>query len=124
LEKCFRVYASRGDLEETIAFYEELQGVSCARRVIIAETNVVAARIGDFRLLAGEGEVMAAARQVNGIFYVDDLDAFAAWVRDHGGELLHEPRDVTSGRNFTARHPDGLVMEYFQRSTAPFGQNG
>jgi len=114
LEQCFRLYATADALEPTIAFYEGLQGVSCARRVTISETNVTAARVGSFLILAGDGEAMTAARQVDGIFYVDDLDAYADWVRAQGGELLHEPRTVTSGRNFTARHADGLIMEYFE----------
>lgn len=114
LEQCFRVYATADALEPTIAFYETLQGVTCARRVTITETSVVAARVGGFLILAGDGEAMIAARQVHGIFYVDDLDACAEWVGAQGGVLLHAPRTVTSGRNFTARHPDGLVMEYFE----------
>jgi predicted enzyme related to lactoylglutathione lyase len=118
LELCFRVYATADALDTTIAFYEQLQGTTCARRVTIAETGVVAARVGQFLILAGDGEVMTAARRVDGIFYVDDLDAYAGWVRDQGGELLHEPRIVTSGRNFTARHPDGLVMEYFEAASS------
>lgn len=114
LEQCFRVYAGAAELDATIAFYEGLQDVACARRVHITETDVTAARVGQFLILAGDGEAMVAARQVHGIFYVDDLDAFADQVRGAGGEILHGPRTVTSGRNFTARHPDGLVMEYFQ----------
>ena len=114
LEQCFRVYATADALEPTIAFYEGLQGVTCARRVTITETNVVAARVGSFLILAGDGEAMKAARTMHGIFYVDDLDAYAEWVREQGGELIHEPRTVTSGRNFTARHPHGLIIEYFQ----------
>jgi len=114
LEQCFRVHVEGAALEPTIAFYERLQGTACARRVAIAETGVSAARVGQFLILAGDGEAMAEARKVHGIFYVDDLDAYAEWVRDSGGDLLHGPRTVTSGRNFTARHPDGLVIEYFQ----------
>jgi len=114
LEQCFRVYATSDRLEPTIAFYEQLQGTTCARRVRIAESGVVAARVGKFLILAGQGEVMANARQVDGILYVDDLDVYAGWLRDQGGELLHESRTVTGGRNFTARHPDGLVIEYFE----------
>lgn len=114
LEQCFRVYATADAIDATIAFYEQLQGVTCMRRVKIKETNVVAARVGGFLILAGDGEAMTAARKVHGIFYVDDLDAYADWVREQGGELLHEPRTVTSGRNCTARHPDGLVIEYFE----------
>lgn len=114
LEQCFRVYTPADTLEPTIAFYEKLQGVTCARRVTITETNVTAARVGNFLILAGDGEAMTTARQVHGIFYVDDLGAYADWVQAQGGELLHQPRTVTSGRNFTARHPDGLAVEYFQ----------
>jgi predicted enzyme related to lactoylglutathione lyase len=114
LEQCFRVYATAEALEPTIAFYEGLQRVRCARRVTITETNVTAARVGNFLILAGDSEAMSVARQVHGIFYVDDLDAYADWIRAQGGELLHEPRSVTSGRNFTAKHADGLIMEYFE----------
>jgi predicted enzyme related to lactoylglutathione lyase len=116
LNQCFRVYATAEAIDATIAFYERLQAVTCARRVTITETNVVAARVGSFLILAGDGEAMKVARQVHGIFYVDDLDAYAGWIHEQGGELLHAPRTVTSGRNFTARHPDGLVIEYFEAS--------
>ena len=116
LGKCFRVYAARDALEQTVAFYEHLQGIACERRVLITETGVVAAKIGEFLLLAGDGDAMAAARQVHGILYVENLDAFALWVREQGGEIIHGVRAVTGGRNFTARHPDGLVMEYFERA--------
>jgi predicted enzyme related to lactoylglutathione lyase len=114
LETCFRVYCGRAQIDASVAFYERLQGVKCARRVVIEETGVVAAKVGAFLILAGDGEAMETARTVDGIFYVDDLDAFAQWVQASGGELLHAPRTVTSGRNFTARHADGLTMEYFQ----------
>ncbi len=118
LEQCFRVYASSAAIDATIAFYEKLQRVTCARRVLIHETGVVAARVGQFLILGGDGEAMTVARKVHGIFYVDDLDGFEKLVRAQGGEILHGPQTVTSGRNLTARHPDGTVMEYFQAVTS------
>ena len=114
LGQCFRVYAEPAAFDATIAFYEQLQATTCARRILIAETGVTAARFGAFLILAGCGEAMTAARHVAGIFYVDDLDAYEDLVRDRGGEVVHELRTVKSGRNFTARHPDGLVIEYFE----------
>jgi len=114
IEQCFRVYADAPDADATIAFYEALQGVTCARRVTIAESGIVAAKVGGVLILASDGEAIVEARQVDGIFYVDDLDGFANLVRGQGGEILHEARAVTRGRNFTARHPDGLVIEYFE----------
>jgi hypothetical protein len=51
LDQCFRVYATADAIDATIAFYEQLQGVTCARRVTIPETNVVAARVGNFLIV-------------------------------------------------------------------------
>ena len=118
LEQCFRVYSSAEAFERTIAFYEKLQSATCARRVLIQETGVVAARVGAFLILGGDGEAMIAARDVHGISYVENLDAFARLLREQGGEILQGPRTVTSGRNFTARHPDGTIMEYFEAAGA------
>jgi hypothetical protein len=55
-----------------------------------------------------------AVRYVNAIFYVDSLEEFSNWLNSKGVETIHKPRVVTSGRNLTARHADGLVVEYFE----------
>ncbi len=41
-----------------------------------------------------------------------DLVASAAAFRDGAGEIVHGPREATGSRNFTARHPDGLALDY------------
>ena len=115
-ERAFRVYCEKHRFEEAIRFYEGLQGIACERRVKIAETGIEAAKVGGFLLLGGNGEQLDAVRQVGGIFYLDSLDEFAAWLQQRGAEIIHAPRVVTGGRNLTARHPDGLVVEYFEAS--------
>ncbi len=121
-EQAFRVCTDKEHFEEVIRFYEGLQDVACERRVSIPETGVEAAKVGGFLLLAGDREQLDAVRQVGAIFYLDSLDVFSSWLEQHGGEIIHKPRTVTGGRNLTARHPDGLVAEYFEaghaRSTA------
>ena len=84
LEPAFRVYCSPADLERTVAFYEKAQGITCERRVEIRETGVLAAKVGGFLILSATEE------------------------------RLHGPRIVAGGRNATVRHPDGLVVEYFE----------
>ena len=118
LEQCFRVYAESERFEETIAFYEGLQGAACARRLSIPEAGVEVAKIGGFLLLAGDKARLDAVRRVAAIFYLDALDEFASWLEANGAEIIHGPRAVTGGRNLTARHPDGLVAEYFQAGPA------
>jgi predicted enzyme related to lactoylglutathione lyase len=119
-EQAFRVYADKDHFDELITFYEGLQGIACERRVRIAETGVEAAKVGGFLLLAGDSEQLDAVRHVDAIFYLDSLDTFSSWLERHGAEIIHAPRAVTGARNLTARHPDGLVVEYFEaaRSSA------
>lgn len=114
LQQCFRVYAETDQTDAVIAFYEDLQQVRCERRVKIRETGVEAAKVGAFLILAGDAERLDPVRHVDAIFYLDRLDDFRVWLESHGAETLHEPREVTAGRNLTARHPDGLVVEYFE----------
>ena len=117
-ERAFRVYTDKEHFEEVIRFYEGLQGIGCERRVRIPETGVEAAKVGGFLLLAGDRERVDAVRQVGAIFYLDSLDEFSSWLEQVGAEIIHRPRTVTGGRNLTARHPDGLVVEYFEAGRA------
>jgi predicted enzyme related to lactoylglutathione lyase len=114
VQHCFRVYADTSELEFAVHFYERLQGVTCERRVTISETSIEAAKVGSFLILAGDAVRLAHVRFVQAIFYVDVLDEFAKWLPLNGAAIIHPPRDVTGGRNLTARHPDGLTVEYFQ----------
>jgi predicted enzyme related to lactoylglutathione lyase len=112
IEKCFRVYTQ--DIAAAIGFYEALQGITCERRVKIPETGVEAAKVGGFLILAGDEARLDPVRHVDAIFYVDALHDFADWLPAHGAEIIDGPRSVTAGKNLTARHPDGLVVEYFE----------
>lgn len=114
LQQVSRVYTEEEHFERQIRFYEELQGVKCERRVKIRETGVEAAKIAGFLLFAGDKQHIDAIRHVNAIFYVDSLDDFFSWLDGQGVEILHSPETVTGGRNLTARHADGLVVEYFE----------
>ena len=111
------VYAE--EIEAAVAFYEGLQGVACERRVKIPETSVEAAKVGGFLILAGDKAHLDPIRHVDAIFYVDSLDEFADWLSSHGASIVDGPRSVTAGTNLTARHADGLVVEYFEAGARP-----
>jgi hypothetical protein len=114
LQQVFRVHTQEEHFERQIRFYESLQGVTCERRLKIRETGVEAAKIGGFLLFGGDKQHIDAIRHVNAIFYVDSLDDSFSWLNVQNVEILYSPRSVTGGRNLTARHADGLVVEYFE----------
>jgi hypothetical protein len=62
----------------------------------------------------GEKGSIDVVKYVDAIFYVDSLYGFEIWLKMHGAEIIHRPRTVSSGCNPTARHPDGLAVEYFE----------
>jgi predicted enzyme related to lactoylglutathione lyase len=117
-QQAFRVYADLDRFEETIRFYEGLQGIACERRVRIEENGVEVAKIGGFLLLSGTKAQLDPVRQVGAVFYLNSLDDFSAWLEQVGAEIIYKPRTVTGGRNLTARHPDGLVAEYFEAASS------
>jgi predicted enzyme related to lactoylglutathione lyase len=118
LQHCFRVYADADEFEALIRFYEDLQQTKCERRVKISETRTEAAKVGRFLILGGDQESLSSVKDVDAIFYVDSLDEFHAWLKGNGAEIVHGLRQVTAGRNVTARHPDGLVVEYFEAAAS------
>ena len=78
------------------------------------ETGVDGAKVGGFLIVAGDEARLEPVRHVDAIFYLDSLADAEAWLVANGAAILHGPRDIAAGRNLTARHPDGLVVEYFQ----------
>jgi hypothetical protein len=68
---------------------------------------------------AEDARALAIPRQVNGIFVVDDLEAF--WSKlEPTTEVLVTPDVVPTGRRFVVRHKsaDRRVIEYLELATS------
>ncbi|PYE18408.1 hypothetical protein C7410_122110 [Paraburkholderia silvatlantica] len=114
----FRRCVARDSFDATIAFYEELQTTACLRRFIAVEAGVEVAVVGRFVLLTGDDGALDSLREVESILTVDSLDGAGAWLEELGAQVvkpLH--RSAGGGRNLVARHPDGLVVEYYESSS-------
>lgn len=118
LHHAFRLYVEPDSLEASVAFYEQLQGLPCERRIPFPALGIDVAVCGAFIVLAGTCEALQPFRSAGALLVVDDLDATIAWARDRGAEVLHGPQDASGGRNATVRNPDGLVAEYYQPAAA------
>ncbi|PCE24006.1 glyoxalase [Paraburkholderia acidicola] len=114
LHQALRLYVKPEELERTVAFYEAIQAQPCERRIRLDSIGIEVAVVGGVIVLAGSAEALAAVREPQAAFIVDSLDEFVSQLRALGAAILHEPRAAPGGRNVTARHPDGLVVEYYQ----------
>lgn len=114
----FRLYVDRARLDATVDFYEQLQGITCERRIPFADLGIEVAVVGAFVVLGGSDEALEPFRSATALLVVDDLDETLGWALARGAELLHGPQDAPGGRNATVRNPDGLVAEYYQPTAA------
>lgn len=98
------------DLDKSLSVFEALTG-SSALRLDYGDwrTGVV----GGF-LLVWIPQGQAPDYTVHALCAVDDLEEALRLVTSHGATCIAEPKDVSTGRNFIARHADGLVIEYLQ----------
>jgi predicted enzyme related to lactoylglutathione lyase len=115
LNHAFRRYVAPDQLDATVAFYEAIQSTTCRRRMVMSQSGVEVAVVGSFVLLAGSETVIEPLRLVQAVLTVDSLDEAKAALEAQGAQVLKDIHaSVAGGRNLLARHPDGLVTEYYE----------
>ncbi|WP_405864159.1 VOC family protein [Streptomyces sp. NBC_00005] len=110
LKTSARLYVD--DLDRALPLLTELTGCDPRQRFSYGELELAA--IGDFLVVAGSPEALAPFRSVQATVVVDDLVEAERVLSTHGAEILSGPKDVPTGRNLTARHADGAVIEYVE----------
>jgi predicted enzyme related to lactoylglutathione lyase len=107
-----RVYAE--NIDAALPFYETLLGVKCSGRFSYRAAGLELATVGQVLLLAGTAEALEPFRATKATLLVDDLDEFQRFLASNGATIIRGPQEVPTGRNMTARHADGTVVEYVQ----------
>ncbi|MEV6975193.1 hypothetical protein [Kitasatospora sp. NPDC093806] len=105
-----RVYVD--DLDTALPTFVALTGEQPALRFPYRGLELAA--VGDHLLVAGTDEALAPYRATHTTLVVTSLDEVLALLATHGGEVLDGPNAVPTGRNLTARHPGGAVVEYVE----------
>jgi len=107
-----RVYTT--DLDATLKFYEDLTGTTVLRRFSYSAVGLELAQVRDILILAGTEEALRPFRHTLATFLVDSLDEYHRFLAAHDATIISPPKAVPTGRNMTARHPDGAVVEYVE----------
>lgn len=112
-----------GDLDRSIAFYQEVLGLELVERRKNNAAEIAFFKAGDaeIELIAGS---TAPYEKTDGVvnhltFTVTDLDAAYQVLKDKGVELINpEPIPIWDGmRVLFFRGPDGEKLELFERKT-------
>ncbi|MCI3931311.1 VOC family protein [Streptomyces sp. AN091965] len=117
-----RVYTPLGTLESVTGFYERLLGVERDMWFTYPAKRLALAVVGSFLLVEGDEETLAPFRATDGTLIIDSAETYLARLAaEEGTEVLDPPHRVPTGTGFTARHPDGTVIEYVEHRPTPDG---
>ena len=117
-----RVFTGPGTLEKATCFYEEVQGVERDMWITYPAKGLALAAVGGFLIVEGTDEAVSPFLDVDGTLLVDDASAHLARLTALGAETVEPLHPVPTGSGFTARHPDGTVIEYVEHRPTPDGR--
>ncbi|SDN24808.1 glyoxalase [Acetanaerobacterium elongatum] len=109
-----RVYTQ--DINDTVAFYEELYGEKCRLRFEYKQTGLTLAQVAQVLILSGSEEALKPFAQTRVTFQVDSVAEYKEYLLNSGAEIIRDITKVPTGWNMTVRHPDGTVAEYVEFS--------
>ncbi len=107
-----RIYTN--NIEDSIAFYEQLTGEKCANRFEYLQVGLELARVQNFLIIAGSDRALLPFRQTNVTFLVDSVTDYRHFLLDNKAEIVRDIQVVPTGWNMTVKHADGLVVEYVE----------
>jgi predicted enzyme related to lactoylglutathione lyase len=117
-----RVFVGPGELERSVAFYEQLQGVVADAGFPFPEAGLRLAMVGAFLLIEGTPETLAPFTSTTGTLLVDDVQPYYDKLVAAGAEIIFPLQVVPTGAAFNAVHPDGTVVEYVHHRPDPQGR--
>jgi hypothetical protein len=107
-----RIYTN--NINESIAFYEQLTGEKCSNRFEYTQVGLELARVQNFLIIAGSDQALLPFRQTNVTFLVDSLVDYRQFLLENKAEIIRDIQVVPTGWNMTVKHADGLVAEYVE----------
>lgn len=113
-----RSYVSPNEINDTIAFYEQLLGESCAARFPIPALGIEIAAVGAMHIVAGEEGKLLPFREVRAAYFVDSVAEFKAELERLGAQIVQPPEPGPFGMFMLVKHPDGNTVEYADRVTS------
>lgn len=117
-----RIFVAPGELERSVAFYEELQGVVADAGFPFPEVGLRLAMVGAFLLIEGSAQALAPFTSTTGTLLVDDVQPYYDKLVAAGARIIFPLQVVPTGAAFNAVHPDGSVIEYVHHRPDPQGR--
>jgi len=100
------------DLEATMATLAAVHGTQPHLRLEYDPLTLVG--IGDVLVIGGTDAALEPIRGTYGPWIVEDIDDTKSKLLENGASVMHDIRDIPTGRMMYMKHVDGSVVEYVQ----------
>lgn len=117
-----RVFISPGELERSVRFDEDLQGITADGGFPFPTVGLRLAMVGAFLLIEGSVEALAPFKSTIGTLLVDDIHPYYDKLVAAGAKIIFPLQVVPTGAAFNAVHPDGTIVEYVHHRPDPQGR--
>ena len=119
------VTVTSDELEQTVAFYEQLIGESARARLKNPAGTLDLVLVNTMLVIGGSPAALEPRRALKATFIVDSVAEWRTALIERGATIIEEPAlgpvsgQGPIGRFMFVRHPDGNVFEYFEPTLPP-----
>ena len=111
-----RIYVS--DMNTAVDFYEKLTNEKCTSKFEYKQVGLEIARINNLLIIAGSEEALKPFRNTTATFLVDSISECKDFLVECGAEIIQDIQQVPTGLNMTAKHKDGVIIEYVEHKAS------
>jgi hypothetical protein len=108
-----RIYVN--EMNQTVAFYENLLGEKCKMRFEHKQFHLELAQVGSILIIAGSDEVMKSFKDTKATFLVDSIIEFKDFLLANGATIMKDVKETPTGINMIVKHLDGTIVEYVEQ---------
>jgi hypothetical protein len=108
-----RIYVN--EMDQTVAFYENLLYESCSMRFEHKQFHLELAQVGSILIICGTNEVLESFKNTRATFIVDSIIEFKDFLLENGATIMIDVKETPTGLNMIVKHFDGMTVEYVEQ---------
>lgn len=108
-----RIYVN--EMDQTVAFYENLLDEKCSMRFEHKQFHLELAQVGSILIICGTDEVLKSFRDTQAAFIVDSIIEFKDFLLENGATIMKGVKETPTGLNMIVKHFDGTIVEYVEQ---------
>lgn len=108
-----RIYVN--EMDQTVAFYENLLDEKCSMRFEHKQFHLELAQVGCILIICGTDKVLESFKNTKATFIVDSIIEFKNFLLENDATIRKDVKETPTGLNMIVKHFDGMIVEYVEQ---------